>query len=346
MSEDIKYRIGRHALFVLALLFIAFNLVQMSFWGYESLLGNHFYLLVACVVVRYLIEAYFNVYVLIPSLFLKKRYALYFFIFSVLVFLSATMHYLFEYLVFGYYGIHPGIFSYIQKQGVRFALEFLSTYFVDYIAILGVGLTKILKYWLTNDRKVHQLEKVHVQTVVDTLKEQISPRLLFSALHKIGDLTSANQERASDLLLELSHLLRYQLYDCNRKEVLLHAEIKFISNYLEVEKLCDGNINYNIETAGNLHQMLLPPMLFFPFVQCAVADFKRADKPYTVRLSFHAGDDCLQFGCDCCDAHLLTSSELKNTLQRLSGLYNEKYNLHIIPAVAGSPCRLSLRIHV
>lgn len=346
MSGDIAYRIGRHALFMLALLFVAYNQVQMCFWGKESLLGNHYYLLVAGFMVRYLIEAYLNVYVWIPRLFLKKKYALYFFVFSAVVLFFVVAHYLLEFFLLVYYDLSPGMFSYTQKQGVRFALEIASSYFVDYIAILGVGLTKILKYWLTNDRKVYLLEKVHIQTLVDHLKEQISPQLLFSVLHKIGDLTSESQERASDLLLELSNLLRYQLYDCNRKEVLLHAEIKFISNYLEVEKLCDERMDYEIKTIGNLHRILLPPMLFFPFVQEAVTGFKKEDKPSMIHLSFQAEENRLLFYCDCCDEHLLASAELKNTLQRLSGLYGEKYDLNIKPVTNCSGDRLCLCISI
>jgi LytS/YehU family sensor histidine kinase len=52
------------------------------------------------------------------------------------------------------------------------------------------------------------------------------------------------------LQVQLSEVLRYQLYDCNREVVLLNAEIQFIANYLQIEKLYDGNMDFKMKAEG------------------------------------------------------------------------------------------------
>jgi len=204
----------------------------------------------------------------------------------------------------------------------------MASFFVDYITVLGVGLTVILKNWLNNDRQVHQLEQVHMLAEVEKLKEQVSPHFLFCILHKIGDIAPDDQAKASDMLMELSEVLQYQLYDCNRENVLLNAEIRFISTYLKIEQLnSDTKMDYEICTEGDVNGIFVPPLLFIPLVQSAVKSFRKGDGYFRMNVCFNSGSDYLSFYCDCGDVHLSESSDLNKIRQRLESLYPQRYTL-------------------
>ncbi|MDR2913303.1 MAG: histidine kinase [Tannerella sp.] len=329
MSRSSGYRIGRYALLILAVLFISLNQVYMGFIEYNSLLGARIYLFMMFILLSYLIEGYFNIYILIPKLFLRGRYASYFVIFSITILLFALIHFGFESLVFKLYDVQPGAYSYYKTQGSPLLLEFAASYLVDYIAILGTGVTVILKHWLMNDQKVYQLEKIHVQTEVDKMKEQVNPQFQFSVLNKIGDLAPENQEKASDLLMELSDILRYQLYDCNREKVLLSAEIRFITTYLQVEKLHHDKMDFEIRADGDTNHLFIPPLLFIPLVQSAVKSFRDGKGYFQMHLYFCSEENLVSFRCDCKDAGLLSSSDLIQIKQRLDHLYCGKHVLRI-----------------
>ena len=91
-------------------------------------------------------------------------------------------------------------------------------------------MTVLLKEWMIENRRVSQMEKAHVLSEVEQLKEQVSPELLFKTLHHSGELTLTEPEKASKMLMKLSQLLRYQLYDCSRHKVLLSGEVAFLGS--------------------------------------------------------------------------------------------------------------------
>ena len=123
-------------------------------------------------------------------------------------------------------------------------------------------MTVLLKEWMINNRRVSQMEKAHVVSEVERLKEQISPELLFKTLHQSGELTLSEPETASKMLMKLSQLLRYQLYDCNRAKVLLSSEITFLTNYLTLEQTSRPQFYYEFTSEGEVNRMLVPPLLF------------------------------------------------------------------------------------
>ena len=103
------------------------------------------------------------------------------------------------------------------------------------------------------------MEKVHVLSEVEQLKEQVSPELLFKTLHHSGELTLSEPEKASKMLMKLSQLLRYQLYDCSRTKVLLSSEINFLNNYLTLEQNSQAQFNYELLADGEVNRTLVPP---------------------------------------------------------------------------------------
>jgi hypothetical protein len=150
--------------------------------------------------------------------------------------------------------------------------------FVNYIQVgavcavmLGavVGL-KVFKKWVTDMQRMNELQQINMKTELEQLKSQVNPHFLFNTLNNLLVLTKTDPEKASVVLLGLSDLLRYQLYDSAKEKIVLSKDIAFIHNFLSLEKIRKNDFTYTITTEGNMDSQLLPPFLFIPFVENAV----------------------------------------------------------------------------
>lgn len=85
-------------------------------------------------------------------------------------------------------------------------------------------------------------------------------------------LSKSEPEKAADMVLRLSQLLRYQLYDGARDKVLLNSEITFLNNYLALEKFYSDSFDYRIVSETELTGVLIPPLLLVAIIQYALKE--------------------------------------------------------------------------
>ena len=141
------------------------------------------------------------------------------------------------------------------------------------ILLAAVGLVFFLYF------KQYKLKekKEHLQSELDFLKAQLNPHFLFNSINNIYVLQSEDKDKASEVLLKFSELLRYQLYECNVATLPLSKEIQFVENYIEFEKLRYSNkILVNYQCTNNLApDLTISPLLLQPFVENA---FKHTPK--------------------------------------------------------------------
>ena len=230
-----RYRIARHILLLAAVTAVSLNQNIYTFGARIEQLGNQVYLAGLCTLISYFIVGYLHLYLLVPKLLLKKKYLAYILCSSVSVLLLILLRYVQEYWIFTSSGIPPVRGSYLNMVSI---LDSLSDYMLNMICITGISMTVLLKHWMTENQRVNQLERKQIQSEVDNLKEQVNPSLLFNTLNRTGVLSKSEPQKAADMVLRLSQLLRYQLYDGARDKVLLNSEINFLTHYLALEKFC------------------------------------------------------------------------------------------------------------
>jgi LytS/YehU family sensor histidine kinase len=79
-----------------------------------------------------------------------------------------------------------------------------------------------------------------------------------------------NSAKTPDLILKLSSLLSYMLYDCKAEEVRLEKEIEIIKNYVDLEKdRYDNKIEISWSVEGDVRDKVISPLLMFPFLENA-----------------------------------------------------------------------------
>lgn len=116
-----------------------------------------------------------------------------------------------------------------------------------------------------------ELEKALAASELQLLKTQLRPHFLFNTLHGISTLMSEDPSRASEMILQLAKLLRATVEHSNSDLTSLRDELKFISAYLDLEKMRLGSrliLKWSIDESVNDAQV--PHMLLLPLVENAI----------------------------------------------------------------------------
>src|SRR6056297_1770023 len=152
--------------------------------------------------------------------------------------------------------------------------EVLQSQWFTFLSFLIIGVistvVKIIWNWLGDLRRMRELEKENLQSELKFLRSQINPHFLFNTLNSLYALTLKKSDLAPEMLIRLSEIMRYMLYDCNEPKVLLEKEVKFMGNYVELERLRYGEdviIKFNLE--GEIQDQKIAPLLFIPFFENA-----------------------------------------------------------------------------
>lgn len=103
---------------------------------------------------------------------------------------------------------------------------------------------------------------------LNLLKAQIHPHFLFNTLNNLYALSLRKSDKSSGVVLELSHILRYILYECNTPTVNLEKEIQMIQRYISLEKIRYQNqLEINMDIDGDLSAFNVAPLLILPLVE-------------------------------------------------------------------------------
>ncbi|QEC79827.1 sensor histidine kinase [Mucilaginibacter ginsenosidivorax] len=172
------------------------------------------------------------------------------------------------------------------------------------------------------------------------LKAQLNPHFLFNTLNNLYGLSVAESKKLPDLMLKLSDLLRYSLYDTNQHYVALQKEIEYLNNYVELERIrLSGNSDIELTFEGDTAERYIAPLLMIVFIENAFKHFSAAkgEKSFVhIRLAVN-GDELhlkVQNSVDPGFAPILSAKRkgglgLENARQRLNLIYPGQYQLKI-----------------
>lgn len=296
---------------------------------------------------------YFNLYYLIPRYLEKSRFIEYI-IYLILTILCAAAC-----IVPGYY-----LTSILSGRSLKelYGVDSFNLYYLytgsplsGTVASMTLAMSiKLTKNWLQTRQRHQQLEKEKLETELNFLKYQFNPHFLFNTINSIFFLIHKNPDMASASLAKFSELLRYQLYECNDRQILLSREIAYLENSIGLEKLRQ---NDNVEVS--LHVDPLPfedlgiaPFILMTFVENAFKHVsKETDKLNWIRIRVRLDGRELDFSVSNSTAPSAFTEVvhyggigLRNVQRRLDLIYPEQYNLDIQNKNASFEVRLRLRL--
>ncbi|MFN8311052.1 MAG: histidine kinase [Chitinophagales bacterium] len=160
----------------------------------------------------------------------------------------------------------------------------LYTYNVRYVVLIALScsifllLSTLLRMSMsryTFERELLELKAIKFEAELKFLREQINPHFLFNSINNIYALALENSPKTPEVILKLSELLRYMLYDSNKPKVELQSEVNCVESLLELFQLkFPERINVSFEVKGDLKHKMIVPNLFTPLVENA---FKHGD---------------------------------------------------------------------
>lgn len=220
---------------------------------------------VACVagrIVLLIIIAYLNLQYFLPRYLLKKRYLAYFtaIILSVIGYLAAQS--LFDFYLYGY------VVGPMRNSNL---LESLSYNFFSTLWYLGLMLAlKLSMDWYGQQLIIQKITVEKLNAEVNFLRAQVNPHFLFNILNNLYALTLKKSELAPDVVLKLSEMMEYMLYDSTGEKVPLEKEISYLNNYMELERLrFSGGAAIDLNIHGELRGHEIAPLLLLPLVENA-----------------------------------------------------------------------------
>ena len=145
-----------------------------------------------------------------------------------------------------------------------------SYYYLLSLMTAGVStLVKISSDWFRNTQTQRDLETRTMQTELNFLKSQINPHFLFNTLNSLYALTLKKSDAAPEVVIKLSEMMRYMLYECNEPEVPLSKEVNYIRNYLDLERLRHKDLDIKFEVEGSTGDLKIAPLIFIAFIENA-----------------------------------------------------------------------------
>jgi len=129
---------------------------------------------------------------------------------------------------------------------------------------------KFFKLWTIKQRDWMRAQEEKITAELQLLKAQVHPHFLFNTLNNIYSFSMEGSPKTPGLILKLSSLLSYMLYDCKAEEVRLEKEIEIMKNYIDLEKERYGNkieISWSVE--GDIMDKFIAPLIMLPILENA-----------------------------------------------------------------------------
>lgn len=129
---------------------------------------------------------------------------------------------------------------------------------------------KFFKFWDIKRQDWLKAQQEKITAELQLLKAQVHPHFLFNTLNNIYSFSLENSPKTSGLILKLSSLLSYMLYDCKTEEVRLEKELEILRNYIELESERYGDcIDISWNVSGNIKEQYIAPLMLIPFIENA-----------------------------------------------------------------------------
>lgn len=163
-----------------------------------------------------------------------------------------------------YFYIYPFLYKRATDDGQFFTFgRFLSNF-----ADLTVPMLLFGAKWMYDARLKADQEKTALE--LQFLKNQTSPHFLFNALNSIFGLVRKNDANAAPVLVKLSGILRYLLYETASPKIAMHKEFEVLHQYIDIQKLRFGNtLDLNINSVKFSLDLLISPGLLLPLLENA-----------------------------------------------------------------------------
>ena len=277
-----------------------------------------------------LIVYFANFYIFGPYLFFRRKFW-WFALCNILLLVAINNQFFFGYAMIKERvpDTIPGIPQ--DAAWTAFLMSILITLLMDIaIGAIAIGIRHFIR---TNQirQQLRDEKAKNTEAELAWLKNQINPHFLFNTLNNISSLTQIDPDAAQDAIAQLSDLLRYAMYETNKKTVPIQGEVEFMRNYISLMKLrC--NEKTEVTTSFDIQQDTeIAPLLFISLIENAFKHGVSSSRLSKIDIRLLQEGNQLIFNCDNTnypkdDADRSGSGiGLENTRRRLELMYAGHY---------------------
>lgn len=263
---------------------------------------------------------YLNMYALVPRILTRKNWLYYAGAILLCFVVVAGLDRLIDYVMIAD-GFRPG----------------RPIYFVFINFLLVFGLSTALR--LTSDRiqferEREQRENENLKSELSLLRSQVSPHFMFNVLNSLASLARKKSDELEPVIIQLSQLMRYMLYDAGDKRMSIGKEIEYLTNYIDLQKLRFGDdIAIHFQTQVLRGELPIEPMLLIPFVENAFKHGTGLVMNPEISINIVSDDSVLTFTVSNKFSDAPQSKDpssgigIQNVRRRLDLLYKNKHSL-------------------
>jgi sensor histidine kinase YesM len=223
------------------------------------------------------VSVYINLLFLLPLFFEKRMYILFTFFEILNIGLFICLNY---FVSLAFEGKHPPVLN-----------EMIAEFILVLVFLVVTTLMKFTRDSISlqdANLRIKEIERGKVESELRALKAQINPHFFFNTLNSIYSMSLDRSEKTPELILKLSELMRYILYETRDDYVSMERQLDFIQNYIYLEQLrTDEKIKIEMEIKGTNMGLMVAPLLFVPFIENAFKHVgKEKDTPSFIRIFF------------------------------------------------------------
>lgn len=271
---------------------------------------------------------YVNVYWVFPRFFLDGRYVLHYMVLAVLV------------LVVSWIRVEVDIVLDMEPSlaGMEYgSMQHFGTKVLAAAVVLSFSTSfRYLEDYVERTQLQQELKNYKLEAELKFLKAQVNPHFLFNSLNNLYSMAVTNTSGTAPMILKLSEMMRYMLYESNEERVQLVKEIDYLSNYIALQQLkTEQPQRISLKVSGPIERVKIVPMLLIPFWENGI---KHGDVDYNpegwIQGVIEVTDKVLRFDLkNTIDMHKAKDKVggigLDNVQKRLKLLYKSKHKLEI-----------------
>lgn len=231
---------------------------------------------------------------------------------------------------------------------------FFNTYYNFSIGLFYLAFhvaIQLSKEWYFQRELIRQMEMEKLSSELEYLKAQINPHFVFNSINTIYFQIDKQNIHARESLSAFSEMLRYQLYECNGKEIPIEKEMVYLRDYVSLQRMRkDENYTISFEVEENVKGFSISPLLFIPFVENAFKHISHHSHRNEIHINIARRDDTVELSVyNTKESKTIASAHpgigLKNVKRRLELLYSNRHELVIDDRPDSYEVHLTLWIH-
>ncbi|MTI87515.1 MAG: hypothetical protein FH748_06055 [Balneolaceae bacterium] len=171
----------------------------------------------------------------------------------------------YRYLILGLYGGSALFFLYARLFTGSFE-QYESTYKMWALSLFLLPIPLLVMLWIYEQwRWFRALKAEKAEAELALLRSQVNPHFFFNTLNNLYSLVVQESEKAPDVILKLSDMMRYTIYEGDKQQVPLQDEIHYLQRYIDLHKIrYQKKVDIRFEIPEEPEAMVAPLLFIVP----------------------------------------------------------------------------------